>query len=304
MIKPRGKDVIEMMKRYRTFGLALLISGICLLTVFAQQGAETGGGYLDGGGAKIYYETRGSGPALVLVHDGLLHREVWKEQWETYAKNYRVIRHDRRGYGRSEAAKQPYSEIEDLHALLSHLRVSRAAFIGSPAGSGLVMEYALAHPEAIERLILVGPVVGGLSFSDHFNNRNRENFRPLAERNDMAGTIASWARDPYIIAGNNEAARRRMQELLTQNPQNIAHPYNFTKSPPRPTLVRLGEISAPTLIIVGEADIPDVHAHAGAIQAGIPKAKRMVLSGTGHLPYLERPDAFNAPVLRFLAERN
>ena len=284
--------------------LMLVILVIGCQRAFAQQGAEPDGGYLDVGGAKIYYETRGNGPALVLVHDGLLHREVWNEQWETYSKSYRVIRYDRRGYGRSEAAKQPYSEIEDLHALLAHLRVSRAALIGSSAGSGLVMEYALAHPQIIERLILVGPVVGGLSFSEHFNNRNRENFRPLAERRDMAGTIARWAQDPYIIAGNNESARRRMQELLTQNPQNIAHPSNFAKSPPRPTLARLGEISAPTLIIVGEADIPDVHAHAGAIQAGIPKAKRMVLPGTGHLPYLERPDAFNAPVLRFLAEQN
>ena len=76
-----------------------------------------------------------------------------------------------------------------------------------------LLEYALAHPQAIDRIILVGPVVGGLSFSEHFNNRNRENFRPLAEQRDMAGTIARWARDPYIIAGNNEAARRRMQEL-------------------------------------------------------------------------------------------
>lgn len=287
---------------------AISLISVTLVTArpaYSWQGAaaEPSSGYLDVGGAKIYYETRGSGPALVLVHDGLLHRETWDSQWEAFAKNYRVIRYDRRGYGRSDLPKQPYSEIEDLHALLNHLRVTRAALIGSSAGGGLVLEYALAHPPAVEKLILVGAVVSGLSFSEHFNQRNRENFRPLAERQDLAGAIANWARDPYIIAGHNEAVRRRMRELLTQNPQNFLHPYNFTQSPPRPTLARLGELAVSTLIIVGEADIPDVHAHAGAIQAGIPKARRIVLAGTGHLPYLEKPEAFNTLALRFLAEK-
>lgn len=268
-----------------------------------QTSVDPSRGYLDVGGGKIYYEVRGNGPALVLVHDGLLHREMWDGQWETFAKTYRVIRYDRRGYGRSELQQQPYSEIEDLHALLIHLRVTRAAFIGSSAGGGLVVDYALAHPQTVEKLILVGAVVGGLSFSEHFNNRNRENFRPLAEQRDIAATIANWARDPYIIAGNNEAARRRLRELLTQNPHNIAHPYNFTKPPQRPALAHLSEIAVPTLIIVGESDIPDVHAHVGALQAGIPKAKRIVLAGAGHLPYLEKPEEFTALALRFLAEK-
>jgi 3-oxoadipate enol-lactonase len=268
-----------------------------------QTSVELNSGYLDVGGGKIYYETRGNGPALVLVHDGLLHREMWDGQWEVFAKTYRVNRYDRRGYGRSDLQKQPYSEIEDLHALLTHLRVSRASFIGSSAGGGLVVDYTLAHPQTIEKLILVGAVVGGLSFSEHFNQRNRENFRPLAERHDMTATIANWARDPYLIAGNNETARRRLRDLLTQNPQNIAHPYNFTKPPPRPALAHLREITAPTLIIVGESDIPDVHAHVGALQAGIPKAKRIVLAGTGHLPYLEKPEEFTTLALGFLAEK-
>lgn len=268
-----------------------------------QAPVELNSGYLDVGGGKIYYETRGNGPALVLVHDGLLHREMWDGQWEVFAKNYRVIRYDRRGYGRSDLQKQPYSEIEDLHALLSHLHVSRASFIGSSAGGGLVVDYALAYPQTIEKLILVGAIVGGLSFSEHFNNRNRENFRPLAERRDLAATITNWARDPYLIAGINGAARRRLRELLTLNPQNIAHPYNFTKPPPRPALAHLSEIAVPTLIIVGESDIPDVHAHVGALQAGIPKAKRIVLAGAGHLPYLEKPEEFTSLALRFLAEK-
>jgi len=63
----------------------------------------------------------------------------------------------------------------------------------------------------------------------------------------------------------------------------------------------LGEIAVPTLIVVGEHDIPDVHAHAGALEAGILGGRRVVLAGSGHLPQLEVPDAFNELVLEFLS---
>jgi 3-oxoadipate enol-lactonase len=72
--------------------------------------------------------------------------------------------------------------------------------------------------------------------------------------------------------------------------------------PEAPALPRLGEITAPTLIVVGEQDIPDVHAHSGALQAGVPGATRVVLTGSGHLPHLEAPEAFTGLVREFLTE--
>jgi pimeloyl-ACP methyl ester carboxylesterase len=73
--------------------------------------------------------------------------------------------------------------------------------------------------------------------------------------------------------------------------------------PPKPGLPRLGDIRVPTLLLVGDADIPDVHAHAGAIEAGIPSARRIVVSGVGHIMYIERPAEFSQLVIGFL-ERN
>jgi 3-oxoadipate enol-lactonase len=69
---------------------------------------------------------------------------------------------------------------------------------------------------------------------------------------------------------------------------------------PKPAIGRLGEIKAPTLIITGAADIPDVQAHAGAIEAGIPSARRVVMEGVGHILYLEKPAEFTRLSINFL----
>jgi pimeloyl-ACP methyl ester carboxylesterase len=66
------------------------------------------------------------------------------------------------------------------------------------------------------------------------------------------------------------------------------------------SLPRLHEIHIPTLIMVGDADIPDVHAHAGAIETGIHNSRRIVVSDGGHLIYLEKPEEFSRIVIGFL----
>jgi 3-oxoadipate enol-lactonase len=85
------------------------------------------------------------------------------------------------------------------------------------------------------------------------------------------------------------------------NPQDMTH--RDFPLPPKPALPRLGDIHVPTLVLVGDADIPDVHAHAGAIEAGIPGARRIVIAGVGHIMYVEKPAEFSRLVIGFL-ERN
>ena len=92
-----------------------------------------------------------------------------------------------------------------------------------------------------------------------------------------------------------------MADILLANPQDLTHPE--LELPVKPALPRLGEIHIPTLLLVGDADIPDVHAHAGAIEAGIPNARRVVISNVGHLMYLEKPAEFSQIVIDFLEHR-
>jgi 3-oxoadipate enol-lactonase len=284
--------------------VAMLVLCLCFpLTIHAQtkKNADAGpGSYVEIAGTKLYYEECGSSQqAIVLLHDGVLHSAAWDEVWPAFCKHFRAIRYDRRGYGRSPAASAGYFETDDVAALLRHLKITRAAVIGSSHGGEISIDFALDHPEMVQQLVLVGAVVGGMPYSEHFLDRGSVLGKPL-EHNDTQGAIAAAVKDKFLIAPGNEAAKKRMAELLAANPQDLAHP-DFALRP-KPALPRLGEIRVPTLLVVGDADIPDVHAHAGAIEAGIPRARRVVLKDVGHLMYLEKPKEFSDLVISFIEQ--
>ncbi len=161
------------------------------------------------------------------------------------------------------------------------------------------MHCALEHPELAAALVLVGPIVSGLGFTEHFTSRGgRRACRDLT----AAEEIEYWSStDPWLIAPANTSARDRLRALLATNPNNLQPTQHLERVPESPALARLRQISIPTLIIVGEHDIADVHAHCGAIEAGIPGARRLVLPNSGHLPHLEVPGEFNTAVPGFLA---
>jgi pimeloyl-ACP methyl ester carboxylesterase len=259
---------------------------------------ESGFIQLDGG--KIFYEAAGQGPVIVMIHDGLLHRETWNAQFAVFAKQYRVIRFDRRGYGRSTASTKPFSQLDDLFEVMKTLKLERATLVGCSAGGMLSIHFALDHPKMVSALVLVGPIVSGLGFSDHFAARGNRGMP--ANNASVEQKIEYWtSKDPWIMAPESTAARQKFKALLAANPQNLGGTgQQLARWPDQPALPRLSQIKVPTLLVVGESDIPDVHAHVGAIQAGIAGSKRIVLNHSGHLPHLEVPDLFNEVVLGFL----
>jgi 3-oxoadipate enol-lactonase len=270
---------------------AILISNeILAATADRSETEKQASGYLDASGSRVYYETRGSGPAIVLLHDGLLASPTWDEVWDALAKKHQVIRYDRRGYGRSEAPATSYSSTEDLAKLLGHLKVQHAVVVGSSSGGALAIDFAIAHPEMVDGLFLIGPVLHGMEFSERFRERARLNNEPM-EHDDVQGWAKNWSQDPFLVAGVNEAARRKIYEQLVANAEKLK---NFDSaleeklSPPASQ--RLSAIKARTLILVGEGDIADVQAHCDAIKAGIRGSERVVVKGAGHLIQLEKSD--------------
>jgi 3-oxoadipate enol-lactonase len=266
--------------------------------VFAAADETTAGHFVEVENGKIYYDECGTGPdAVVLIHDGIAHSAVWDGIWAAFCKQFHTVRYDRRGYGRSPAATTWYYETDDLYTLLHQLKVGRAFLVGSSHGGELTIDFTLAHPKLVEGMVLVGAVVSGYGFSDQFLNRGNANNQPL-EKNDSAALISNWANDKYLLAADHPEAKKKLHDILLAAPQDLNHP-DFLRST-LDSLPRLNEIRVPTLILVGDADIPDVHAHAGVIEAGIPNSRRIVVEDTGHLMYLEKPEEFSRLVITFI----
>lgn len=249
----------------------------------------------------VYCEVAGSGPPVFLTHDGLLHNESFDAQFHEYSRCYRVARWDRRGYGRSRRPTAPYSNVEDPAAVVRSVSDSPAILIVCSFGGLVSVQCALDHPQLVAALVLVGPVVTGLRLSEHFQTRGGR--RVLAPGSPAGGAdhVLERCRSMVYRARQYRGAGAA-SHVADANPQNLRPPMDLERRRERPALPLLGGVAVPTLIVAGEHDHPDAHAHCGAIEAGIPGATRVVLADSGHLPHLEVPAVFNRVVLEFLAE--
>jgi pimeloyl-ACP methyl ester carboxylesterase len=273
---------------------------LTLMNMSAQSiGIKVDSSYINVDGGKLFYEIAGKGENIVLLHDGMVNREIWDEQFPLLAKYYRVVRYDRRGYGKSSDPQAPYSDIEDLNELFVSLKIDRAILFGMSSGGGCVIDFTLKFPGKVKSIILVGVVVGGYGYTSHMISRGGHLKSPEAMADPAkAASYFVWE-DPYEIYSENIAAKNKVAEILRRN---IHRPFNsqYYKPPDRIAARFLSEIQVPTLVLVGEYDIPDVHSHAGVIHFGIPGARREVILNSGHLIPVEQPDEFNRAAFRFL----
>ena len=280
------------------FATLAALAAVQAQTRTSSDSVTPAGSFVDVENGKLYYEECGSArTTVVLIHDGIAHSVVWDAVWASFCKNFHTIRYDRRGYGKSPASTTWYYETDDLAALLGHLNVSHTILVGSSHGGELSIDFTVGHPDVVQQLILVGGVVSGFPYSDHFLNRGMQNSKPF-QQNDIKAGLANWAKDKYLLAPKHEAAQKKLLEILTASPQDLTH--DDYARPTQAALPRLHEIRVPTLILTGDVDIPDVHAHAGVIEAGIYGSRRVVLTDAGHLMYLEKPEEFSSFVISFV----
>jgi 3-oxoadipate enol-lactonase len=253
-------------------------------------------GYILVDGGKLFYESAGKGTNIVLLHDGMVNNRIWDEQFPMLTKTYRVVRYDRRGYGKSSDPETKFSNINDLNQLFTQLKIDKAIIFGMSSGGRLAIDFTLTYPEKVTGLVLVGAVVSGFGYTSHMNTRGGH-FDPQ-KMTDPAKVNEYFIKDdPYEIYSENTAAKDKVMKLLPF----LARQNSVPTQPASKVAVRsLSEIKVPALILVGEYDIPDVHAHAGVINAGIANSKREIIPRSGHLIPIEQPALFNETITAFL----
>jgi pimeloyl-ACP methyl ester carboxylesterase len=250
----------------------------------------------------IYYETCGAGDAVVLIHGGNLDCRMWDDQFQLFGRSYRVIRYDVRGFGKSEAPTRPYSDVKDLHSLLVGLKAKKAHLVGLSLGGRIAIDFTLEHPEMVQSLVAAGPGLGGFEWPAQSNKRAWDLVK-LARDQGPEKAVEGWLKDPYMLpAMENPALAKRIRQLSLDNaPSWLANPMLGRQLDP-PAASRLGEIRVPTLLVVGDRDVPEIQAIVKLLEKGIPHAKKVVIARAGHMVNMEKPEGFNRAVLGFLSQ--
>jgi 3-oxoadipate enol-lactonase len=238
------------------------------------------------GADRIWAEdSRGAGPPLVLVHSGVADARLWDPVWPELTAAFRVIRYDSRGYGRSPAASEPYTELADLRAVLDHFEVGSAHLAGCSQGGETVAGLALAEPGRVRSLVLLCP-----GFADY---RWPEPEPELAAREaaltaagDEDGLVRLWL-GVWAAAGAEPFVADLMRSSLRAEASEEA-----MREPAAPVFGRLTELRVPTVIMVGDRDRPALIASNVQAALRISGSTLIRMPGVDHYPPVRDPAAW------------
>ena len=254
-------------------------------------------------GARIHCERSGAGVPVVFLHAGLADSRMWDPQVEAFNTHFDVVRPDQRGFGDSELPPRPWSAVADLLSLTELLSLEAAHLVGCSMGGAVAIDFALAHPEKVRKLVLVGSAIGGFAFRPEHAHL----FKEVSTAHKAGDLVALNEGMMHLFLDGPDRPRGYVREPLRKHfldMNGIAIRADFTKAPdkdPDPLAVRrLHEISAPTLVVVGDKDVPTVLEAADLLMNSIPDVRKAVIHDAAHLPNMEHPEEFNRIVLDFL----
>lgn len=258
-------------------------------------------------GATLNYEISGSGEPLLLIMGTSGAIPLWAEMIPRLAATHQVIAFDNRGLGGSDRGTGPISVAslaEDASALLEALEVPRAHVLGWSLGSAAVQELALAHPDQVASALMYAT----WGRCDGFQRSVLSALRlPYVHRDmESAFATAGLAFSPQLL--DHPDFGQMLEPMLPAFPQNEEQMQvtveQWDADLAHDTLDRLGAITAPTLVVVGEQDLLTPPWQAKKVADAIPGARYELVTGPGssHGMHIERPEELTKIVAGFLGE--
>lgn len=265
-------------------------------------------------GAELYYEERGTGSAVVLLHGFTLDTRMWDSQFASLSGSHRVIRFDMRGHGQSSGAGPvngealSFSQSEDVLGLLDFLEVDKAHIVGLSMGGYVAYEFVIDHPDRTLSLAV-------LDSAWRYDTANTGAFQPrligylgLVATDGLEAGLRAWAADPLFAPLEKlPKVKAAVEDIvlvghLAQGTGAFFANPGSAKAPSPLSETRLGEIGVPSLVLVGELDDPEFRAHADELADGIPGAEKVVIAGSGHMSTMEKPEEVDKALGSFLAK--
>lgn len=244
---------------------------------------------------------------MVLVHEGICDSRMWDPQWASLADRYRLVRYDMRGFGRSPLPPEPYSHARDLLDVMDAAGIERAALVAVSLGGRVALEVALAEPERVSALVLVGAGLPDHKWSASFKEFGAAEEEAF-ERGDLVAAaevnVRFWVDGPNRGPEVVDPAIRDLVREMQRRSFELQEP-TWEQAPEHllaPDLgARLGEVCQPALVLVGAEDQPDMLAIAERLGRSLPNAESATIAGTAHVPSMERPQEFDGLVTDFLS---
>ncbi|AEV84523.1 putative hydrolase [Actinoplanes sp. SE50] len=247
------------------------------------------------GDGRLWAERVGTGSPVVLLHGAGMDSRLWERIVPELARYHDVVRYDARGLGRSTPPNKPFNDVDDLRAVLDYFGLRRAALVGLSMGGESALDFALTHPARVAALALVGASVSGHRWpqepdlSAYATARRERDVSALAELElsiwaGMGPTAPGWELIDAMVTHN--AARRIVSEQQCVTGQNAeAH---------------LADIAAPTLVVHGDRDHPEIGVIARLLAARIPDTHAVTIPNADHYLPLRTPEALTEVLLEHL----
>ena len=266
-------------------------------------------GYASINGARLHYDIAGEGTPLLMLHAGIADCRMWDGEFDALRHSHRVLRYDMRGYGKSLPVPGEFNMQDDLRALVTKLDLDQPAILmGCSMGAGLTIEYALAYPDSVKALILVGGAPRGFECDvagpDALFAQSEAAFEAGDAERVAEIDMRIWF-DGYG-RGSDQLDREARQKAYDMALQVTKHELGGVGTHVRKAFdiapaQRLGELRMPALVIVGEYDLPFLLRAADVLCDEMPNAEPVTMKNAAHLPNLEHPQLFVEIVAEFLA---
>ncbi len=275
-----------------------------------SQNTRVAEGYANVNGARLYYELAGRGMPLVMIHAGIADCRMWDNEFAFFASSHHVLRFDMRGYGRSLPVEGDFNIEDDLTDLLEELDIPMPMILmGCSMGGGLAIDFALAQPDTVAALVLIGSGPAGLDLDAVEPAELFAQSEAAFEAGDSERVaeldMQIWFDGMGRAAKDVDSAARHkaydMARLATEHElKGIGS--HLRKTREKPAAERLGELPMPVLVVIGENDLPYLKLAAEFMLERLPNARKLEIANAGHLPNMEHPKLFRAALADFLAE--
>lgn len=259
---------------------------------------------------KIYYEESGSGTALVFLHEFLNDYSGWDDQMRRFARDYRCVTMSARGYPPSDCpdSEDDYSQDlfrDDVLAVLDHLKIDKAHFVGLSMGAYTGLHLARENPERVLSVVAASGASGGYEPArPSFEEQTLASAKQLESLADMPGTSMASGPTRVQLKRKDPIGWQRVAEIIARRPiysaVNTLRKVQHGRTPVFRLKDELAAVKAPVLLMVGDEDESCIDVNVW-LKRVMPSARLVMFPGCGHVLHAEEPELFNQMTAQFLS---